>query len=36
MTDFWLRLVLALVLIYIGIGYNYGAIIHAWLGFRVI
>lgn len=36
MKDFWLRLVLALILIYIGFGYAFGEIIHARLGFRVV
>lgn len=36
MKDFWLRAVLALVLLYIGFGYAFGGIIHAWLGFRVV
>lgn len=36
MKDVWLRSVLALVLIYIGVGYTVGDIIHARLGFRII
>lgn len=36
MKDFWLRSVLALALLYIGLGYTFGGIIYTWLGFRVV
>jgi hypothetical protein len=36
MKDLWIRAVLALVLVYIGLGYTFGGIIHTRFGFRVI
>ncbi len=36
MKDRWLRAVLALILLYVGMGYTFGDYVHARVGFRVI